>query len=387
MNIGILKEIMESEKRVSATPDTVIKMIKDGHKVYVEAGAGEGSFYHDDAYIEAGATILNSAKEVYAIADVILKVKEPLFNEEHQVHEVDMMREGQVLITFIHPASPVNHEMVHKLTLKGVTALTLDGVPRISRAQAMDALTSMSMCAGYKGMIMAIDGISKFIPMIGSAVGMIRPSNVLVVGAGVAGLRAIATAKSLGAVVYATDIRKEALEQAKSLGAKVIDLGIPEEVAVSPDGKHANALSEQWLNKEKEIIKEILPNVDIVFLSALVFGKKAPVIIDEEMVKLMRPGAYIVDVSIDQGGNCELTPAGGKTVKYGVTLNGIKNLPGLIPTSSTWLFSQNIYNLLKYLVKDNKINLDTTDEVIDSILVCHNYKLVHQGTKEAMGIL
>lgn len=384
MIIGVPKEILRGENRVSATPDTVKKMINDGHEVLVEKNAGEGSFYHDEEYIEAGATILEDVQKLFEKADVILKVKEPQFNAELNKHEVDMMHKGQVLITFLHPASPNNHKMVQDLTNKGVTALTLDGIPRISRAQTMDALSSMSTCAGYKGMLMAANAISKFMPMIGSAVGMVRPANVFVIGAGVAGLRAIATAKSLGAVVTATDIREEANEQAKSLGAKIVDLGIPKDVAVSADGKHAQKLSDKWLQVEKDKILEEVKKSDIVFLAALLLGKQAPVLIDEEMIKQMKPGSCIVDISIDQGGNCALTQAGEQIVRHGVIIEGSKNIPGMLPTSSTWMFSNNVYNLLKFLVKDNKIELDYDDEIVKSIAVCHDGELVHEGTLEAM---
>jgi NAD(P) transhydrogenase subunit alpha len=384
MIIGIPKEIMHGENRVSATPETVKKMLSDGHRVLVEKNAGEGSFYHDDQYIQAGAEMVADPRIIYEKAQVILKVKEPQFNETYHIHEVDMMHRGQTLITFIHPASPVNHKMVRHLTEMGITGLTLDGIPRISRAQSMDALSSMSTCAGYKGIIMAADCIAKFLPMIGSAVGMIRPATVFVLGTGVAGLRAIATAKSLGAVVYSADIRPEANEQAQSLGAKTIDLGIPKEIAVSEDGKHANKLPDSWLKVEREKILDMVKQADIIFLSALLLGKRAPILIDEEMVKAMKPGSCIVDISIDQGGNCALTVPGERAVKHNVIIEGCKNIPGMLPTSSTWMFSNNIYNLLKYLVKNDAIQLDLQDEITQSILVCHDGKLVHQGTLEAM---
>ncbi len=384
MIIGIPKEIMHGENRVSATPSTIAKMIADGHHVLVEKNAGEGSFYHDEQYIEAGAQIIEDPTTIFDKSEVILKVKEPQFNTTYKIHEVEMMHEGQTLITFIHPASPVNHMMVKSLADKGVTALTLDGVPRISRAQSMDALSSMSTCAGYKGMLMAADSISKFMPMIGSAVGMIKPAIVFVIGTGVAGLRAIATAKSLGAIVYSTDIRPEANEQAMSLGAKIVDSGIPMDISVSSDGKHANKLSDKWLNIEKEAILDMVKQADVVFLSALLLGKKAPILIDEDMVKAMKPGSAIVDISIDQGGNCALTSPGKRETKHQVIIEGCKNIPGMIPTSSTWMFANNIYNLLKYLVKDNQINLDLKDEIVESILVCHHGDLVHKGTLEAM---
>lgn len=387
MIIGIPKEIMPGERRVSAIPETVKKMIAQGTTVLVEKGAGEEAFYPDSEYVSAGAKIIDDVQELYKQADVILKVKEPQFNHQKNMHEIDMMSEGQYLITFLHPAAPVNHHMIRKMAEKGIIGLTLDGVPRISRAQRMDALSSMSACAGYKGMIMASNEIAKFMPMIGSAVGMIKPATVFVIGAGVAGLRAIATAKGLGAVVYATDIRPEANEQAQSLGARIVDLGIPEGVAVSEDRKHANNLPKEWLEKEREAIKDIVSKSDIVFCSALVPGRLAPILITEEMVKSMQPGSCIVDVSIDQGGNCELTVPGEKIVKHGVIIEGIKNIPGLLPTSSTWMFAHNIYNLLEYLTVDGKIKLDLNDEITSSILVTYEGKVVHTGALEAMDLI
>ena len=384
MIIGVPKEILLNELRVAATPQTVKKLINDGHTVLVEKGAGENSFYQDEDYINAGAKIVDCVKELYNQAEVILKVKEPQLNENLNLHEIDMMHEGQILITFLHPASPQNHQMVLKLAEKGIISLTLDGVPRISRAQPMDPLSSMSACAGYKGVLIAANSISKFMPMIGSAVGMIKPANVLVVGTGVAGLRAIATARGLGAQVFAVDIREEANEQAKSLGAKIIDLDIPSKIAVSKDGKHANELPDKYLQKEREVLSEHVKNADIVILSALVFGKEAPILLTKEMVEQMKPDSYIVDISIDQGGNCELSVAGEVVKHNGVTIDGTKNLPGLIPTSSTYMFAENVYNLVKYVIVDNKLNLDLKDEIISSILVTNKNKLVHEGTKEAM---
>lgn len=387
MIIGVPKEIMHGENRVSSTPETVKKMVNDGYTVLVEKNAGLGSFYLNEAYQEAGAVLVDDPKEIYQKADVILKVKEPQFNEKYQVNEIELMHEGQILITFIHPASPVNHEMVKNMARKKVIGLTLDGIPRISRAQSMDALSSMSVCAGYKGIIMATDDIAQFMPMVGSAVGVLKPSTVFVIGTGVAGLRAVATAKSLGAVVYSADIRPEANEQAKSLGAKIIETGIPAEIAVSPDGKHANKLSEEWLQVEREHFKDIISKADIIFCSALLFGQLAPILLTEEMVKTMKPGSCIVDISIDQGGNCAITSPGIKDVKHGVTIEGIKNIPGMLPASSTWMFAQNIYNLLKYLVKDGVLSLDLNDEIVSSILVTtSDGKIVHKGAIEAMGL-
>ena len=389
MIIGIPKEIMHGEDRVAAIPSTVEKMIRDGHKVLVEKGAGVGAFFPDADYAQAGAEILEDVKALYEKSDVILKVKEPLFNEKLNVHEVDLMHKGQYLITFIHPANPVNHQMVKDMTAKGVIALTLDGVPRISRAQSMDALSSMSTCAGYKGIILAADVLPKFIPMIGGVV-TIKPSNALVIGTGVAGLRAVATAKGLGAKVFAADLRPDANEQAMSSGAKIVDTGVPVEIGCDYDPEtkkyKARKLPDEWLEKERQALAQAVADADIVFCSALLQGKLAPVIVTEEMVKSMKPGSTIVDISIDQGGNCAITPFGSVETKHGVVLQGIKNIPGLLPTSSTLMFANNIYNLLAYLVKDNKVVLDEKDEIVQGILVCKDGVLVHAGAKEAMGL-
>lgn len=385
MTIGIPKEIMKGEARVAASPETVKKFIQDGQKVLIETGAGINSLYQDDDYIAMGAELISDTLELYKKSDLILKVKEPLFNEALGMHEVDMMHKGQFLITFIHPASPVNHAMVKKLADAGVTSLTLDGIPRISRAQNMDALTSMSTCAGYKGILMAANDLSIFMPQMFTAVGMLKPAKVLVIGVGVAGLQALATAKRLGAITYGADIRPDAIEQAKSLGAKAIELGVPAEIAVA-EGGYANKLSEEWIVKEREVLAEIITDMDIIFCSALIPGKVAPILLTEDMVKTMKKGSVIVDISIDQGGNCEITTPGQKEMKHGVMIQGIKNIPGLLPTSSTWMFANNVYNLVKYLIKDGNMSLDTSDEIVRAILVTYNGDIVHTGTKEAMGI-
>lgn len=385
MIIGIPKEIMHGERRVSAIPETVLKLKNDGHTVLVEQGAGEGSFFHDDQYVAAGAQIVEDVTALYEQAQLILKVKEPLFNEEKKCSEIDLMHEGQFLITFIHPASPVNHKMVKAMAAKGVISLTLDGVPRISRAQNMDALTSMSTCAGYKGMLIAANDLAKFVPQIFCAVGMIKPINALVIGTGVGGLQAIATAKRLGAVVHAADIRPDAVEQAKSLGAKIVDTGVPAEIAVG-EGGYANELPEKWLLREREALAAVLPAMDIVFCSALVPSRIAPVLLTEDMVASMQPGSVIVDISIDQGGNCAATTPGETAVKHHVTIEGIKNIPGMLPTSSTWMFANNIYHLVKYLTKGGQLALQRGDEIVAKTLTTIDGEIVHAGAREAMGI-
>ncbi|MBQ3060065.1 MAG: NAD(P) transhydrogenase subunit alpha [Desulfovibrio sp.] len=385
MTIGVPKEIMQGEDRVSSTPETVKKMVAEGATVLVEQGAGTGAFFDDAAYGEAGAQIVADVQDIFARADVILKVKEPLFNEKVGRHEAEMVRDGQYLITFLHPAAPVNHEMMKKLAATGVISLTLDGIPRISRAQSMDALTSMSTVAGYKAVLMAANRLPKFLPMVGTAVGVIKPANVLVIGTGVAGLQAVATAKRLGAVVTAVDIRPDAREQSTSLGAKAFDVGVPAEVAIG-EGGYAQRLSDEWLAKEREALKPLVKTADIIILSALIPGKLAPILITEDMVASMPKGASIVDISIDQGGNCELSEAGKVVVKHGVTIDGTKNIPGMMPTSSTWMFANNIYQLLSFLAQDGKMVLDRNDPIVASTLTTIGKEIVHRGAREAMGL-
>lgn len=384
--IGVPKEIMKGERRVSAMPDTVKKMVNEGATVLVEKGAGEGSFFHDEAYVAAGAKIVDDVRQIFADAHVILKVKEPIHNDALGIHEVDMMHAGQCIITFLHPAYPGNHQMIRNMAAKGVLAFTLDGIPRITRAQAMDALSSMSTVAGYKGLLMAANRLPKFMPMVGTAVGMIKPATVTVVGTGIAGLQAVATAKKLGAVVQSADIRPDANEQAKTLGAKIIDLSVPAELAMG-DGGYAKKLPTEWLERERKVLAPYIADSDIVILSALIPGKLAPVIVTDEMIKAMKPGSTIVDISIDQGGNCELSQSGQIIEKYGVIIEGTKNIPGMMPNASTWMFANNIYNYLANLVPDGEIHVNMDDVIIASSLVTRDGKVVHAGALEAMGVI
>lgn len=383
--IGIPKEIMKNENRVAAIPETVHKLHGEGAVVLVEKNAGAGSFFSDEEYQNAGAEIISDVRELFARSHIIMKVKEPKMNETYTLHEVDMMKQGQVLITFIHPANPGNHAMVHKLAEKGVTGISLDCIPRITRAQSMDALTSMSTVAGYKGIITAACKLPKFIPMLGTAVGVVKPAVVFVVGVGVAGLQALATAKRLGAAIYAADIRPDAAEQALSLGAKIVDTTIPPEAAIG-EGGYAKHLSEEYLRKEREAIKEIVSQADILVLTALIPKKIAPILITDEMVRSMKPGSYIVDISVDQGGNCALTEAGAVTCRYDVYIDGTQNIPGSVPSSSSWMFAQNIYNLVSLVVKDGKINLDMDDEILRSALITDKGKIVNADVVEEINL-
>ena len=263
MRIGIPKEVLAEERRVAALPDTVQKYIALGFEVLVEASAGHGVMIGDDEYKAVGAAIVPDPESLFARSDIVLKVKQPIYNEKFEKHEVNLLRDGCLLITFLHPASPGNHDMVLRLRDKNITALTMDGVPRISRAQKMDALSSMSAVTGYKSVLMAANLLPKFVPMIGTAIGMIKPARFLVVGAGVVGLQAIATAKRLGGVVWALDIRKNACTEAESLGAKIVAFDIPQELALGSGG-YARALESEWLEAEQQVIGPQLAAADVV---------------------------------------------------------------------------------------------------------------------------
>ncbi|WDP92520.1 MAG: NAD(P) transhydrogenase subunit alpha [Desulfobacter sp.] len=385
MRIGIPKEIMFNENRVAALPETVEKFKDLGFEVLVETNAGKGAFADDEAYAKAGALIAKDAEAVYGRADIILKVKEPLFNEDFGCHEIDMLQEGQILITFLHPAAPSNHGDVKRMMDKKVTAFTMDGIPRISKAQRMDPLTSMSAITGYKSIIIAAANFPRFIPMVGTSIGMTQPAKILVVGTGVVGLQAIATGKRLGGSVTAVDIRPDARTEAQSLGVKVVGFDLPAELAVG-EGGYAKALSGQWLEKERQALAPLVADADIVILSALVPGEVAQHILTRPMVERMRPGSVIVDVSIDQGGNCELTDPGKEIVHKGVYICGIKNIPGSLPVHSSWLYSQNLYYFVENLFKGGADGFDLEDEIVRSALVTHRGDLMHSGTLKAMGL-
>jgi len=384
MILGVPKEIMENENRVAASPETVQKYIGMGWKVLVETRAGEGSCHSDEDYVNAGASIVYESEALFAQTDLVLKVKQPGFDARVGKHEIEMMREGSVLITFLHPAAPANHDMVRMLRDRGITAFTMDGIPRISRAQGMDALTSMSTVTGYKSVVIAAHIFPKLIPMMATAIGVIKPATFLVVGVGVVGLQAIATAKRLGGVVKAVDIRSEAREAAGSLGVTVAGFDVPPELAMG-EGGYARALPAEWLAREREALMPILKEMDIVILSALVPGEVAPLLMTREMIEQMQPGSVIVDVSIDQGGNCQATLPGDETRVGGVTISGRMNIPGSIPVHATWLYANNIFEYVKNLYKQGVGKLDLDDEIVRHSLVTHRGEIVHRGALKAMG--
>ncbi len=382
--LGIPKELTPGERRVGAIPETCRKFAAMGAQVLVEASAGEGALFSDDDYRAAGAEVVGDVEELYRRANVVLKVKELHFNEAKKKHELDMMQPGSTLVCFIHPASPLNHDMVRKIAAKGITALTMDSIPRITRAQKMDALTAMSTVAGYKAVIMAADRFARFIPMTVTAVGTIPPAKVLVIGTGIVGLQALATAKRLGGVVSAVDIRPDAREQAASLGAKVAGFEAPRELSIG-DGGYARALPEEWLLKERAALAPVIAGADIIICGALIPGERAPVLITEDMVKAMRRGSVICDVSVDQGGNCALTQFNKEIVAHGVLISGIANIPGYVPVDSTRMYANTVCNFLQPLIRNGQLVVDRSDEIVNGTLVTIGGEIVHHGTLKAMG--
>jgi NAD(P) transhydrogenase subunit alpha len=383
MVIGIPREILENEHRVAALPETVAEYSRMGFRILIETTAGEGAYRADQEYADAGGQIVLSAEELYSASHLILKVKQPCLNRVTGKHEVAAMRRGSMLIGFLHPAAPTNHEMVEMLRDRNITSLTMDSIPRLSRAQAMDALTSMSTITGYRSALIAATHLPKFVPLMGMAAGTTKPARFLIIGAGVVGLQAIATAKRLGAVVEALDIRVSAREAAKSLGAKVVGFDVPPEAAVDA-ADHAMTLSADWLERERAAIAPLLEQADIVISSALVPGEMAPVLITESMVAAMKPGSVIVDVAIDQGGNCAVTQPGSERRSHGVLVSGLLNIPGGMPVHASWLYSNNVLEFVRTVFRgpDKPPNLE--DELVRPTVVTQAGRIVHHGALKAM---
>ncbi|HAK93597.1 MAG TPA: NAD(P)(+) transhydrogenase (Re/Si-specific) subunit alpha [Planctomycetes bacterium] len=383
MLIGIPAEIMHNERRVAATPETVEKLVRLGYEVLVEAGAGAGIYEGDEQYRKAGAAVTADAAQVFERADLVLKVKQPGFNETLGRHEVAMMREGAVLVTFLHPASPTSLPIVKMLAEHRITAFTMDSIPRTSKAQRMDALTSMSTITGYRAVLEAACRLPVFVPMMGTAIGMLKPAKFLVVGCGVVGLQAVATARRLGAVTACVDIRPEAREEGRSLGAKIGGFEVPEAL-VHGEGGYARALPAEWIEKERAALAPLIEDADAVILSALVPGERAPVLVTEDMVLRMRAGSVIVDVAIDQGGNCTATAPGEEIALHNVTVSGVQNIPGSVPVHATYLYANNMLNFLGNLLDGGSDRINWEDEIVKATLVTRDGAIIHKGTLKAM---
>ena len=366
MRIGVPLEVRAGEPRVAATPETVKKFTTGGlHQVLVQSGAGINASVTDDAYVQAGAKIVPAAADVYSQSELLLKVRAPHGNE------LALLRPGQIVVGML---NPFDAEGLAALAASGVTAFALEAAPRITRAQSMDVLSSQANIAGYKAVILAANVYQRFMPMLMTAAGTVKAARVMVLGAGVAGLQAVATAKRLGAVIEASDVRPAVKEQIESLGAKFLDVPFvtDEERQIAQGvGGYARPMPADWMKRQAALVAERIKQADIVISTALIPGRMAPTLITEDMVKSMKPGSVIVDMAVEQGGNCPLSEADKTVVKHGVTLIGETNLPGLVAADASALYARNLIDFLKLVIdKDGKFTLNLQDEIVAATLVC-----------------
>jgi NAD(P) transhydrogenase subunit alpha len=369
VKIAVPKETKPYEKRVALTPDVVKSLIKLGFECIVEAGAGANSYFADAAYTQAGATLETDKNKLYAGADVVLKVNAP------SADEIALMQPGAVLLSFMMANS--NLELVAACVKQGISSFSVDAIPRISRAQKMDALSSQANLAGYKAVIVAANALGKIFPLLMTAAGTIKPSKVVIMGAGVAGLQAIATAKRLGAIVEVSDIRPETKEQVQSLGGKFIE--VKSDASVQTEGGYVKGVSEEFLKMQQALIAKHVADADIVITTALIPGRKAPVLITEEMVKSMQLGSVIVDMAVEAGGNCVLSELNKTVVKNGVTIIGESNLPSLLPFNASELYAKNISTFLIHLATKDSFKWEMDEEITKGALITHKGVAVHPG--------
>jgi len=366
MYIGIPAEILDGETRVAATPETVKKLLANGsHVVLVQSGAGTSASITDENFREAGATIVNDAAELYKQSQIVLKVRAP------DSSELKMIRKDAVLLGLL---SPHQAEGIASLASHGLTAFSMEKLPRISRAQSMDVLSSQANIAGYKAVLIGANVYQRFLPMLMTAAGTVKAARMLILGAGVAGLQAIATAKRLGAVIEAFDVRPAAKEQVESLGAKFVEVPLSDEEKVQAEtaGGYAREMSDDYKRRQGELVHQRAIVADIIITTALIPGRPAPVLINEETVKAMKPGSVIVDMAVEAGGNCPLSELNKTVVKHGVHLVGIANLPGLVAADSSSLYARNLMNFLNLMLdaESGEFKLDREDEIIAGTLVC-----------------
>ena len=372
MFIGIPAEVLDGETRVAATPETVKKFSANGsHVVLIQSGAGAGASITDESFKEAGATIVNDAAELYRLSEIVLKVQAP------DSSEIKMIRKDAVLLGLL---SPHKTEGIASLAAHGLTAFSMEKIPRISRAQNMDVLSSQANIAGYKAVLIAANVYQKFLPMLMTAAGTVKAARILVLGAGVAGLQAIATAKRLGAVIEAFDVRPVAKEQVESLGAKFVEVPLSDEEKEQAEtaGGYAREMSDDYKRRQGELVHQRALVADIIITTALIPGRPAPVLINEETVKEMKPGSVIVDMAVEAGGNCPLSELNKTVVKHGVSLIGIANIPGLVAADSSSLYARNLLNFLNLMLdaESGEFKLDREDEIIAGTLVCIDGEVV-----------
>lgn len=375
LKIAILKETKAFERRVSVTPDVVKSLLKAGFTCSVQSGAGEKSSLLDIDYENAGATVMVDVSKLLGDADVVLKINAPT------LEEVAQMREGAVAISFLYAYT--QPDLVKAFNQKKISAFSMDAVPRTTKAQSMDALSSQANLAGYKAVLLGANALGKIFPLMMTAAGTIKPSKVLIFGAGVAGLQAIATAKRLGAVIEVTDVRPETKEQVESLGGKFLSVEGME--ANKSEGGYAKEVSAEFLQKQQDLIKQRIKDADLVITTALVMGKKAPILVTEEMVKSMKTGSVIVDMAVESGGNCALSEPNQTVVKNGVTIIGESNLPALLATNASDLYAKNISTLLLHLANKDGFKWELDEEITKGSLITHKGELIHTFTKSILG--
>jgi H+-translocating NAD(P) transhydrogenase subunit alpha len=380
MKIAVPRETAEGEARVALTPQIAGQLVADGHEVLVQRGAGEASSNTDEAFREAGATIAPDAATLYSQADMVLRVGRP--SDE----EVEMLREGTVLIGTLGTLS--KPELAQKLAKRGVSAISMDAIPRITRAQSMDTLSSQATVGGYKAVLIAAERLPKFFPLLTTAAGTLRPARGIVMGAGVAGLMAIGTARRLGAVVEATDVRPVVKEQVESLGGTFIEVEMTEEEKAKAEtaGGYATEMSDDYKRRQAELIAERVKEADFIITTALIPGRPAPKLVTDEMVKSMKPGSVIIDMAAEMGGNVEGTEANKEVVRHGVTIIGITNLPATMPGSATQMYAKNLHTLIKHLAPEGELTLDFADEITKGATITHDGKVVNEATAKALGI-
>lgn len=379
MRVGVPRETFGGERRVALVPALVPGLKKAGLEVTIEQGAGEAAGYPDAQYVDKGAT-LGSREECFA-ADIVLQVRAFGANREAGRADLARLRAGQVLIGFLDPLGAP--EAAAELAATGVTACSMELMPRITRAQSMDALSSMSTVAGYRAVLLAALKLPKLFPMLMTAAGTLSPAKVFVIGAGVSGLQAIATARRLGAVVHGYDVRPAAAEQIKSLGAKVVDLGL--ETAGSEDkGGYAKAQDEAFYKRQREVMTKVIAESDVVITTAQVPGRKAPILVTAAMVQGMASGSVVVDLAAEQGGNCELTKAGVDVVAHGVHIIGPVNLASDVPLHASQMYAKNLVTLLGEIVKKGELAMDPANEIVAGIVVTRGGEVVHPRVREAL---
>lgn len=380
IKVGVLKETVSNEKRVALIPDQIAQIQKKKMTVMVERNAGADAGYPDSVYAEKGAQIANR-ETLLREAEILLQVRALGANPDSGQQDLSSMKPGQTLIAFLDPLS--EPKMIEAAARANVRVFSMEMMPRITRAQSMDALSSMATVAGYKAVLLAADTLPKMFPMLMTAAGTIAPARVFVIGAGVAGLQAIATAKRLGAVVCAYDVRPAVKEQIESLGAKFIEFDL-ETQETEDKGGYAKAQDEEFYRKQREAMKKVMSENDVVITTAVIPGQKAPILVTEDMVKSMSPGSVIVDLAAERGGNCELTKPGETIVEHGVTIIGTLNLPSTIPFHASRMYSKNIATFLFHIVKDGVLQIDLGDEITKETLLTNEGKVVHPKIQELL---